>query len=749
MNLGTSKPTFLFGASNQNTALTPAFSFGSTNNTNNSTQPAFGAFGSSANLEPAKPFSFGGAQSSGTTNSFGAQSSTTPASNTATGLFGTLTNNSATNSTTNAASPFGAVPVLNQSSSAFGSAPAAPNQTMLGLSGFGATNTAAPEAKAGLFGSSTATNKPAATGGLFGTPTPSNTGSGFAFGQTQSSTSNTFPPQPTEPKQAAPAFKFGQENASSTSIDLLKANTQPSSTGASKDTTPAFLFGKPAETDASKPAENARAAPAFGNAFGALGAKAGDLKGSTPFSLSLGSSTPVPAMFGDKSKPAVSFAAGSKPEDSSDKPAMFGNTSSTTGNLFGAKAIEGTANSTTEAKPSFLFGVKADEKKTEEKAENKPSILFGGQPELKSDSKPAFSLGGQSTEKADSKPGFLFGAKPEEKSDKPTFSFGAKSVEKSDKPAFSLGAKPEEKTETKPGFSFGAKANDKPEVKPGFSFGAKPEDKSDDKCAAKPGFSFGAKPEDKAKKDETKPEEKKELQPDKNAPTLKPTLLEPVAVSLDNKTLEDLIMMWSKQLTKTKGIFDTYTGKVKTWDQQLTNSAEEISKLHKDSSEVETLQKRIDQQLLFVESQQDELDQILDSYELQADVLLASIDLNGATGTSQALVTQDSNNSTGLNVTDKLREKAYHNAELLDERLDSLGENLSSLVSEINNVSDVFNKSLLKNIAEKEGSDASGKSIEEIVKLLNLHLDNLKYIESTKDELEAKVKQLQNPKPLR
>ena len=48
--------------------------------------------------------------------------------------------------------------------------------------------------------------------------------------------------------------------------------------------------------------------------------------------------------------------------------------------------------------------------------------------------------------------------------------------------------------------------------------------------------------------------------------------------------------------------------------------------------------------------------------------------------------------SSSLSITDKLRENAYHNAELLDERLDNPGANLGTLINEINSVSDVFNK---------------------------------------------------------
>ena len=159
--------------------------------------------------------------------------------------------------------------------------------------------------------------------------------------------------------------------------------------------------------------------------------------------------------------------------------------------------------------------------------------------------------------------------------------------------------------------------------------------------------------------------------------------------------------------------------------------------------EVEALHQRIDQQLVFVEGQQDELDRILDNYEQQADILLNNIEASNA---ENALVPSGSvSSSSSSAITDELRVKAYNNAKLLDERLDSLGSNLGTLVGEINSVSDVFNKSLLENISGPDGK-RSDNSLEEIVKLLNFHLENLKYIESSKDVLEQKLAQAKGQK---
>ena len=295
--------------------------------------------------------------------------------------------------------------------------------------------------------------------------------------------------------------------------------------------------------------------------------------------------------------------------------------------------------------------------------------------------------------------------------------FGASTEKKDDKPASGL---------------FGASTEKKDDKPAGGLFGASAE-KKDDKAAS--GCSSGSTTD---KKDD----KKEDCSAKDNEPNLKPTKITPKAVSIENKTLDDLVTKWSKQLTSTVKIFDSYTTTVRQWDQQLVQSGDEIVRLNLDVVEAEALQGKIDQQLMFVESQQDELEALLSNYEQQADVLLNNVEMsNGGQNNLEEEI------NSNVNLTDKLREKAYHNAELLDERLDNTGENLATLISEINSVSDVFNKNLINEVSggedeEKKNSKQAENPIEEIVKLLNLHLDNLKYIETTEDALKEKLTRL-------
>ncbi|RKP31630.1 hypothetical protein METBISCDRAFT_13724 [Metschnikowia bicuspidata] len=547
------------------------------------------------------------------------------------------------------------------------------------LGSFGASNSASDSAA------------PPPAGSLFGAATPASAGSDTA----KSATSGVFgaKPESAEPEKksetAAPQFSFGKQASSGS--ESSDSTVKPSLFG-HKDAAAApapSLFG-------ANPAENTS------SSLGLFGAKSAD-KCST-----------ITGLFG--SKPEASGGLfGAANEGTSDKPA---------GGLFGAKTD-------TASTAGVIFG------KTADATPVSTGGLFGAKTEAPKPASLLFSLG--KTEPAKEGLAPFFGNKKETTTDNatPSFSFGKSAESKGD-------------TAAAPSFSFGKPAETKPSTEktpaPSFSFGAKPAEAAKpaettakaDALAAAPATGISSTPSTAPKTDQ----KDKDKLAAKNQPNLKPTQAKPIAVSLDNKTLDDLIMSWSKKLTQTESIFSEYTEKVREWDEKLANTGQDIMDLHRDSVKVEGLQQRIDQQLLFVEIQQAELDKILDNYEQQADILLANIDSNGFENSIVPAGNRSSAGASNLYATDDLREKAYYNAEVIDDKLSLLGDNLLSLIESINSVSGAFNKELLKGIKTEEGDSGSPSFVEGTVKLINLHLDSLKYIESKKNELEAKVKLL-------
>lgn len=365
---------------------------------------------------------------------------------------------------------------------------------------------------------------------------------------------------------------------------------------------------------------------------------------------------------------------------------------------------------------------------------------------------PSFSLGSKPAETPKAG-GFSLGAKPAEPATadaaKPSgFSLGAKPAAATDaaKPAgFSFGAKPAAADAAKPagatdaskpsGFSLGAKpAAATDAAKPaGFSFGAKPAEPATTDAAKPAGFSLGSKPAEPATADAAKPTGfSLGAKPTATTDAAKSTETTKVDVPLEqvsiaNKTLEDLIAQWTTQLRTTAQTFDMYTQQVRGWDHTLVASGEKIAKLYADSVENEALQLRIEGLLTYIELQQLELDRILGSYEQQAERLLLLVDLQ-AGASAGALV-------------DQTRENAYSAAERLLERLENMETDLALLVKEVNTVGDLFSKSLLPRArSEEEGVDQN--PVEDVVRLLGLHAESLKWIEQEEAQLRQRVAKL-------
>ena len=453
----------------------------------------------------------------------------------------------------------------------------------------------------------------------------------------------------------------------------------------------------------------------FGNIgsqpFGSTPSKEGSNTGGFKLGASSGS------VFGASSGSAFGASSGSAFGASSGS--AFGassNTSTSTGTA--APAFNFSMNKTDAkpaATPAFSFGQKTDDKPAATAA---PSFSFGQKTDDKPAAAPAFSFGNKTDDKPAAAPSLSFGQKTDDKptaNAAPAFSLGKKTDEKPAAPMFAL-AKPEEKKDD------AAKAS---ATTSGFSLGAKPATATASETApATSGFSLGSKPAETDKEKKTvsftastaATDTKKELS----------KTLEPQPITLNNKTLEDLITKWTNQLTKASSSFQSYAEKTKEWDSVLVQGGEKINQLYTDVVTAEQAQAKVEQQLLYIERQQTELETFLDNYEVKAENLL-----------SEVLSSTNQQRDSSVITNDQKRAQAYRTAELLDENLNSLGLNLSSLITEINEVSDSFNKA--NGLGKDDTTEENENSLNQIVKLLNTHLDSLKWIEKNSDDLKSEL----------
>lgn len=561
--------------------------------------------------------------------------------------------------------------------------------------------------------------------------------SGSLFGGS-SSNATSSPFGGSSQPSAAPAFSFGGDKASD-----------------NKSATPSFTFGS--QTPQASPPKNILGSQSSSSSLFGGSAKADDKK-------------PTFGGFNKPSEPSklslTTSASELTPKDSGNSASLFGGSSTATtgGFSFGSKpaATEGfggafgSSNKDTkkdESKPAFgtssFGGLKSDDKKpeagsfggfgaakpTDEKIDAKPSSggLFGSK--SATTSAPTGGLFGSKTTESsgNSQSGGLFGSKPtetkpvngglsfggtlsEKKDDsKPAaggFSFGSTSTEKKDdtKPAnggFSFGsASAEKKEDSKPaagGFSFGSTtttADKKEETKPalgGVSFGAKTEEKKDESKPALGGLNFGAKTDNKTAAVTSTPAE--EITP---------------SAYLKNRSFEDIIAKWSGALTRSTEGFKAQAADIRAWDRELVQNGEKIANLYNDVVSAEQNQNRIDQLLDYIEKQQTDLEGMLNAYEKQADALVTNFA-----------------GKEGLQPTDQERERTYKLAEDLDERLESVGQNLSGIIEEINKVGHELHHS------------RDDDPITQIVKILNAQLSSLQWIDSSTEKLQANLNHIQ------
>ncbi|KAF9093910.1 FG-nucleoporin nsp1 [Mortierella sp. AD031] len=195
------------------------------------------------------------------------------------------------------------------------------------------------------------------------------------------------------------------------------------------------------------------------------------------------------------------------------------------------------------------------------------------------------------------------------------------------------------------------------------------------------------------------------------------TVAPPTPSALRNKSMDEILHQWSKQLDEHTKAFREQAKKVSDWDRKLFANGHQISQLYQMTVDTEETQKTIDQNLDYIDSQQQELGKILDMYEDQVQKMFEK---DAATAGV---------NANGLRPVDEQREQTYSLAESLNKQLDDMSLNLTSMIEEINQTS-----------TKPEGD--SSDPVNQIVQILNSHLTSLQWIDDNTTSLQSKVKEV-------
>ncbi|PGH33849.1 nuclear pore complex protein Nup62 [[Emmonsia] crescens] len=186
----------------------------------------------------------------------------------------------------------------------------------------------------------------------------------------------------------------------------------------------------------------------------------------------------------------------------------------------------------------------------------------------------------------------------------------------------------------------------------------------------------------------------------------------PAQSRLKNKTMDEIITRWATDLTKYQKEFQEQAEQVATWDRMLVENGTKVQKLYGNTVDAERATQEVERQLASVEGQQDELSSWLDRYEQEVEALLSK----------QVGITDS------LQGPDQERERTYKLAERLSERLNEMGQDLTSMIEEVNSASSTMSK-----------TTKADEPISQIVRILNSHLSQLQLIDQGTANLYAKI----------
>uniref|UniRef100_A0A8C0XSL7 Nuclear pore glycoprotein p62 n=1 Tax=Castor canadensis TaxID=51338 RepID=A0A8C0XSL7_CASCN len=166
--------------------------------------------------------------------------------------------------------------------------------------------------------------------------------------------------------------------------------------------------------------------------------------------------------------------------------------------------------------------------------------------------------------------------------------------------------------------------------------------------------------------------------------------------------LESLINKWSLELEDQERHFLQQATQVNAWDRTLIENGEKITSLHREVEKVKLDQKRLDQELDFILSQQKELEDLLSPLEESVKEQSGTIYLQHA---------------------DEEREKTYKLAENIDAQLKRMAQDLKDIIEHLNT---------------SGGPADTSDPLQQICKILNAHMDSLQWIDQNSALLQRK-----------
>ncbi|XP_012606370.1 nucleoporin-62 C-terminal-like protein [Microcebus murinus] len=170
--------------------------------------------------------------------------------------------------------------------------------------------------------------------------------------------------------------------------------------------------------------------------------------------------------------------------------------------------------------------------------------------------------------------------------------------------------------------------------------------------------------------------------------------------------LEGLTNKWSLELEEQENYFLHQVTNVNAWDRALIENGEKITVLHREVEKVKLDQKRLEKELDFILSQQKELEDLLTPLEDSM---------------------KDQSGLIYLQHADVEREKTYKLAENIDTQLKGMAQDLKDIIDHLNSF---------------ENPSDTTDPLQKIRKILNAHVNSLRWIDQNTGMLQRKVEEV-------
>uniref|UniRef100_A0A8C5GQP4 Nuclear pore glycoprotein p62 n=1 Tax=Gouania willdenowi TaxID=441366 RepID=A0A8C5GQP4_GOUWI len=189
-------------------------------------------------------------------------------------------------------------------------------------------------------------------------------------------------------------------------------------------------------------------------------------------------------------------------------------------------------------------------------------------------------------------------------------------------------------------------------------------------------------------------------------PTTSITTTAAAAPVMTYAQLESLMNKWSLELEDQERHFLQQATQVNAWDRMLVENGEKITSLHKEMEKVKLDQRRLNQELDFILSQQKELEDLLCPLEESVKEQSGTIYMQNA---------------------DEERERTYKLAENVDAQLKRMSQDLKEIIEHLNTSS---------------GPADTSDPLQQICKILNAHMDSLQWIDQNSVLLQRRVEEV-------